>query len=617
MSQHALSIANNQEYERMTTNAVVSERTLREIYLANFEIAINKGDPWALMTSYNKINGYWSNSNKHLMTDILRKEWGYEGVVMSDGMGIQTNKTEAHNNGIDAELEYYHEHLGEIMSAYNAGEITMDIIDEHLRRIFELYFCLEKNGEPIEVDHNAQHQIAIEAAEASIVLLKNENQHLPLSKDSPIALIGSIVKLPTYIGGRSGYTKARKLDNAYDGFAEIIGEDKISYVPGYPNYNDPTKPNMDAYDEKMLDKAVETAKQAEKVILFVGNTFGIESEGYDRLTLDLPRGQQALIHRVCNVNSDVILVVSAGSAVNLSPFVNKVKAIVFNWLGDEGMGTATARMIYGLAEPGGRLPETFPIDIRNTPDYNNFPAYPNPTHEVHYGKGIYVGYRWYEARGLPVLYPFGFGLSYSTFEISNPVISAGRIGSNDTLKVSIKIKNVGKRAGSEVIQLYVKDIKSSIDRPEKELKAFKKVHLKPGEEKIAEMELSSRAFAFYSTDMCDWVVEDGMFEILIGNSSANCPLSVQVKVDSNEKITRYHRMTPIDCIWNDPNFAKAVFDFPEKTKKALLQESGMRAIIVMMPIYRLTSLVGIDTDMLPNGLTMEQVDIVLKRLNEM
>ena len=603
---------NSQEFERMTTNAVVTERALRELYLASFEIAIKKGDPWTLMTSYNKINGQWSNSNRHLLYDILRKEWGYEGVVISDAMAIHTNKVEAHNNGMDIELSGYKEHVGELINACNMGEISEQTIDEILTRILRLYFRIQETPEKLEVDHKAHHQLAVRAAEEGIVLLKNEEAMLPLCKEMPVAIIGVTAKVPAYMGGGSGHQNARELTRAYCEIAEIVGEDKIAYAQGYPDSGFSGIPDYNQYDPDMIAEAVEVAKKAQTVLLFVGNTFGIESEGYDRDTMDLPFGQQELIRQVCAVNNSVVLIVSSGEPVTLVPFVDNCKAVVLNWLGGEGMGKATANVLYGLAEPGGRLPETWPRDIRDTPAFNNFPHYPNPTHNVFYSEGIYVGYRWYESRNRAVLYPFGHGLSYTTFELSDLVLSSDRINANGELTVNVTVKNTGNRRGQQVVQLYVKDVESTIDRPEKELKAFDKVTLDPGEETVVKMKLGRRAFAFYSEDMHDWVVEDGEFCILVGTSSNQIDLCATVTVNSKEKSTRYTRMTPLEWIINDPATYDAVADMPEEIQNAFRNYHGISFLCTLLPIYRVEGLNGMMG--LPK-MTMEQIDKILTYLN--
>ena len=605
---------NNQEYERMVTNAVVTERALRELYLAAFEIAIKKGNPWTLMTSYNKINGDWSNSNKHILHDILRKEWGYEGVVVSDAMAIHTNIVEAHNCGMDVELSAFTEHMGDLMDAYNSGELSMETIDASLTRILKLYFRLTDAQKKIPAAHEAHHALAVEACQEGLVLLKNEDNILPLCKEKPVAVIGVTAKIPAYMGGGSGHQNARNLTRAYCEIAEIIGESKITYAQGYPDSGYSGDADYKAYDPDMIAEAVDVAMSAETVLLFVGNTFGIESEGYDRDTMDLPYGQQELIRQVCAVNNNIILIVSAGAPVTLTPFVDDCKAVIMNWLGGEGMGKATANVLYGLAEPGGRMTETWPLDIRDTPAFNNFPHYPNPTHTVLYGEGVYVGYRWYESRNWDVLYPFGHGLSYTTFEMSNLVLSADKINANDELTVNVTVKNTGNRRGQQVVQLYVKDVESTIDRPEKELKAFAKVTLDPGEQTVVEMKLNRRAFAFYGEDVQDWVVEDGEFQILVGSSSANIELCTSVKVDSKEKSTRYTRMTPVEWILKDPNFAQAADILPKEMQGKFAYQGGMAGLSIMIPFYRLGMM---DALGLFPRLNMYQVDTIIARLNEL
>ena len=372
---------------------------------------------------------------------------------------------------------------------------------------------------------------------------------------------------------------------------------------------------MDAWNEQMLEKAVSAAASSDRVILFVGDTYGIEGEGYDRTTINLPRGQQELIRRIMEVNSEIILVVTAGSVVNITGFEPGVKAILMNYLGGEGWGSAVANVLYGLAEPGGRLPETWPLNIRHTPAWNNFPAYPDPQNEAVYGEGIYVGYRWYESRQLPVLYPFGFGLSYTEFSVSGFMLGAETIAVGEILKLSFKIKNIGTRRGSQVVQIYVRDIESSVDRPEKELKDFAKIELAPGEEKVLIRELDRKAFEFFSTNMNRWVVEDGDFEIMLGVSAAEILYTEKVRVRSSERVMIYDRFTPIQWFLEDEYLEQAAEDFPEEIRKGFKFSRGsVWGLLAAFPIYRLAYSGML---ILPHGITMEGVDRLISRLNEL
>lgn len=582
---------NNQEYERMTTNAVVSERALREIYLEPFRIAIQKGNPWSLMTSYNKINGEWSNSNKHLLTDILRKEWGYTGMVQSDGFAVHTNKVEAHRNGMDTEGNEYHEHTGELLDAVYRGEISVERIDEICATLMRLYDKVQ--GPAVKADYDGNHELAVKVEEAAVVLLKNDGL-LPLNPEADgLAVIGSIAEYPPYCGGGSGHTNARIMTCGLDRIRELA-EKEVSYSEGYPNVGD-----MEANDEKLVADAVSAAANAKTVLAFVGLPAPLEGEGYDRTTLKLPLGQRRMLDEVLSVNENVVLCVHAGAAVDLSDYAGRVKGILFLWLGGEGVGTACGNVLFGLAEPGGRLPETFPLRLEDTPAYLSFPAYPSNMHDVWYGEGIYVGYRWYEARKIPVLYPFGYGLSYTTFEFSN--LRA------DCERVTVNVRNTGERSGTQVVQIYVRDVVHSAPRPEKELKGFGKVYLEPGEDKDVEIVLGDHAFAFWNENTGKWCVESGEFEIMAGDSSQNILLRKTIEIESDDRYMLYSTMTPVEWICKAKNLKAACEGLPDTIYETLY---AARDMICAFPFYRLRY-----PQMGFVPISQEQMDTILYRLN--
>ena len=347
---------------------------------------------------YNRVNGQYVNSNKHLITDILRNEWGYNGVVTTDASAVHMNKVESHNNGVDSELNTLHEHDGEFLNAIYNHDISIQTVDEHVRRILTLMDRLDADSDIKVVDHEAQHALAVKAAEDGIILLKNSDDALPVPKEEKVTVIGAFAQEPVYCGGGSGHTNARCLDRTLEEMQKITNGE-ITYSRGYSI--------IDPLDLSELDEAVALAQTSKRVILFLGIPFGEkfgECEAADRKDLDLPVNQKKLAERVLACNDNVILVVSGGSAVNLKDYADKAAAVVFSSPAGEGMGKAIAEVLYGDAEPGGRLPETFPLRLKDTPAYNNFPSVGNPTHEVVYGEGVYVGYRWYDSRDIPVLY---------------------------------------------------------------------------------------------------------------------------------------------------------------------------------------------------------------------
>lgn len=590
---------NNQEYERMTTNAVVGERALREIYLEAFRIAIQKGDPWSLMTSYNKVNGEWTSSNRHLMIDILRGEWGYEGMVQSDGLAIQTNKVSAHACGMDCEGNEYTEHTGELLDAVYQGLISQEELDTHCLRLLKLQ---EKVKGPVEpADYDANHAYAVQVAEQAAVLLKNDGI-LPLALPCEGLLVaGSIAELPPYCGCGSGHTNARILDRGLEQIEKLLGS-APAYVQGYPNVGD-----MEACDAAMVDAAAQAARRAGVVAAFVGLPVPLETENHDRTSLSLPLGQRKMLEAICAVNSNVILCVHAGAPVDLSEFAGKVRAILFLYTGGEGIGAACARLLFGLAEPGGRLPETFPVRLEDTPAFLSFPDFPSNQHDVRYDEGIYVGYRWYEARKLPVQYPFGFGLSYTTFAFSDLRFSKKQLTSDERLRVWCRVTNTGSRAGSQVVQVYVRDLVHSAPRPEKELKGFAKIWLEPGESREVEILLGDHAFSFWNENTSAWCVESGEFEILVGDSSVNLPLRDTVEVRSCDRYMRYSTMTPVEWICRSGNLDAACESLPSSVRKTI---DDARNFACAFPFYRLKfPLLGF------TPISSEDMETILYRLN--
>lgn len=604
----------------MTTNAVISERALREVYLRCFEIAIEKGCPWTMMTAYNQVNGDWVNSSKHLMKEILREEWGYDGIVMSDALAVHKNKAEAHRCGMDMETADAKIHNHFLLEAVNAGEFPVSRVDEIVRRILRLQLFLHEKAPLSPPDLDAGHELARRAEENSMVLLENDGL-LPLDPDSgSIAVIGSFAKYPDYMGGGSGYMNGRLVENAWDEMQKLAGKSLIlRYAPGYPiesgNNFQPGNPcKLDPYGpeaEALLEEAVSAACGADAALVFVGTPFPVECEAFDRENLFLPELQRRLIERVLEVNRRTVLIVSTGSASDLSAYSGKAAAILETWFGGEAMGSATARVLFGLAEPGRRLSETFPLRLEDTPSYHSFPMGDCYQPDILYSEDIYVGHRWYEKKKLPVLYPFGHGLSYTTFEISDLKVFPKEFTPDEPVQVSVHIKNTGNRSGSQVLQLYVRDPEASADRPEKELKAFCKVFLRPGEDTDAVMTLDRRAFTWYSTQKKDWIAEDGAFELLLGISSRNILLRETIILHSGEQPIRYVEMTPLGWFLKDPRFKEVISAYPPEVGAFCFNPM----IGTAMPIYRLTEPRSVGLQFSPSLLSPEELREILCKMN--
>lgn len=519
---------NNQEQRRMSISAELDERTLRELYLASFEEAVKEAEPWTVMCSYNKVNGEFCSENKKLLTDILKEEWGYKGFVVSD-WGAVNERDSGFNAGLELEMPTSNG-IGDnkIIEAVKSGKIDEATLDKAVENILNIVFkAMDNKKENVSYSKEEHHKVAREVARECMVLLKNEDNILPLKDVESVAVIGALAKNPRYQGGGSSHINPTKVDDIYEEFKNLAGNAKLTYSKGY-NLDD------DAIDETLISEAKESAKNSKATVIFAGLPDRYESEGFDRKHLRIPENQIRLIEAVAEVQSNVIVVLSNGAPIEM-PWLGKVKGLLEGYLGGQALGGAIADLVFGKANPCGKLAETFPKKLSHNPSYLNFPG----DHEtVEYREGIFVGYRHYDTRDVEPLFPFGHGLSYTDFEYSDLKVDKKTITDKETLSVSVKVKNVGDMAGKEILQLYVKDVESTIPRPEKELKGFEKVSLKPGEEKIVKFTLDKRAFAYYNVQLKDWHVETGDFEIMVGKSSREIILRETATVESTVTIKK-------------------------------------------------------------------------------
>lgn len=503
---------NNQENRRRTINVVIDERTLREIYLKAFEIIAKDAKPWSVMSAYNKVNGRYCSENKELL-DILKKEWQFEGIVITD-WGAENDRVEGLIAGNELEMPGGRGNgKEEIINAVNSGKVSEKYLNEIVDRILQIAFKVQKNNEKIKYNYEEHHKIAQEIAEDSIVLLKNEENILPLKKQK-IAVIGDMAKNPRYQGAGSSTINPYKLENTYD--CLVQNNIKFTYKKGYNRIENET-------DINLRKEAIKLAKENEIVVIFAGLTENYESEGMDRNGLDLPKNQNELIEEICNVNKNVIVVLANGSPI-LMPWKNKVKAIITGYLGGEAGARAMVNCLIGKVNPSGKLAETYPIKLEDTPCYRNFPG---TEVSVEYKESIYVGYRYYDKNNIKVLFPFGYGLSYTNFEYSKLCVKQ-----NDDIEISFKIKNVGKLKGKEVAEIYIQNENTSIFKPKKELKSFEKVELEPNEEKDIVIKLKKEDFSYYNIETKQWEIEEGMYKILIGKSVDNIVLEEKVILKS-------------------------------------------------------------------------------------
>jgi len=513
--------ANNQEKLRNTISAEIDSRALREIYLASFE-RIMKEKPYTVMCSYNRINGHYASENQFLLTDMLRLEWGFEGIVVTD-WGACNDRVLGLKNGQDLEMPTsFGINNQKIMNAIINGELDEAVLDKTIERLLKTIFkCKNNQHEKRIVDH---HLLAKEISDSSMVLLKNEENILPLSNQSiginqTIGIIGEMAKIPRYQGSGSSKINPIKLENVYDVLTQR--NQLFNYARGYIL-------GTDEQNEVLLKEAIEIAKKVDVPILFIGLTESYESEGFDREHIDLPLSHNRLVEEIVKVNSNVVIVLSGGAPVKM-PWIDKVKGVLNAYLGGESGALSIVDILYGHVNPSGKLAETYPFKLEETPSYGMFPGGNN---SVYYQESIYVGYRYYEKKQQEVLFPFGYGLSYTKFTYDHLKLSQTQIKENEILDVFFTIKNTGIYDGAEVSQLYIKDIASSVFRAVKELKGFEKTYLKVGEEKQIRIQLDKRAFAFYHVTLKDWVVESGEYEILIGSSSKDIRLKTFVKVNA-------------------------------------------------------------------------------------
>ena len=531
--------ANNQEYRRQTCSSEADERTLREIYLNAFEDVVKEGKPDIMMASYNKVNGTYMTENKKILTDILRDEWGFDGYVMSDWSAV-SDRVKALKAGLDLAMPGEGLYMDqEIVKAVQDGMITEEELDKAVERILKIIFKFTDSDKKGTFDKEYDHNISKKVAEESMVLLKNDGI-LPLpEKGKKIAFIGAFAKTPRFQGGGSSNVNPYKVISALDAAKSIT---EISYAQGF-------ELTGEKRNDELFDAALKTAAEADVVVIFAGLPETFESEGFDRTHMRMPECQNELISEIAKVQKNVVVVLHNGAPVEM-PWTDEVKGILEAYLGGEAVRQAVVELLFGRKNPCGKLAETIPYKLEDTPSYLYFPGNGK---KVEYREGVFVGYRYYDTKKMQVRFPFGHGLSYTRFEYSNLQVSKENMTDNETLQVSFKVKNVGNMAGKEIVQLYVSDKTHLAERPVKELKGFKKVMLKPGEEATIVMELNKRSFAWYSTELGGWYAVTGNYEIVVGASSDDIRLTKEIHVDSTDVIPlKVDRNTTISELLENP-----------------------------------------------------------------
>lgn len=540
--------ANNQESRRFTVSAEVDERTLREIYLPAFETAVKKAKPWTVMCAYNKLNGAYCSEHHQLLVQILKNEWGFEGLVMSD-WGAVRDRVKALQGGLDLEMPGPKpRRVQAVIEAVCNGTLDEAVVDEAVNRILAIADKAAATPKGGSFDIVAHHALARRIAGESIVLLKN-NGILPLQQPRQLAVIGRAAQHPHFQGGGSSHINPTRVDSPFVELDKLADAEQITYSTGYPATAD--------FDQTLIDEAVVVAQAADVALLYIALPSFKESEGYDRTDLDLTPQQVALIKAVCAIQPQTVVILNTGSAVTMSEWIDGPAAVLEAWMMGQAGGGAIADVLFGLVNPSGKLTETFPQRLTDTPSYLNFPG---DNRQVRYGEGLFIGYRYYDAKAAPVLFPFGHGLSYTTFAYSNLHLSAPTFNDIDGVSVSVDITNTGQVAGKEVVQLYVHDQAAGLVRPPKELKGFAKVALAPGETKTVTMSLDFRAFAYYHPGYQRWITEDGDFTLLIGASATDIRCTATVTLRSTQRLPSLlnRESTPRDWL-ADPR-GRAIFE---------------------------------------------------------
>jgi beta-glucosidase len=512
--------ANNQEFQRFSINVEVDERTLREIYLPAFEKAVKQAKPWTVMCAYNKLNGKYCSEHHYLLTDVLKNEWGFEGLIVSD-WGAVRDRVASLKGGVDLEMPGPQERrVKVVVEAVRSGELDEAVLDESVRRILSIVFKAKETPKNGTFDVDAHHELAHKIATEGMVLLKN-NGLLPLRDQQHIAVIGRSAETPHFQGGGSSHINPTKVAVPFKELQAQAGDAELTYAEGYPT--------DDSFRQDMIDQAVTHARSADVAVLYIALPTFKESEGYDRPDLDLTEQQVALIKAVAKVQPKTVVVLNNGAPVAMSDWIDGVAAVLEGWMMGQAGGVAIADVLFGEVNPCGKLAETFPVKLSDTPAHLNWPG---GAGEVRYGEGLFIGYRYYDAKQMPVLFPFGYGLSYTTFAYSNAKVSSRTIKDADGVTVTVDVTNTGEFAGKEIVQVYVHDRKSGLLRPDKELKGFAKLELQPGETKSVSIQLDFRAFAYYHPEYKQWITEDGDFDILIAASAADVRQTLTVTLES-------------------------------------------------------------------------------------
>lgn len=598
--------ANNAETLRINMSSDVDERALREIYLAPFEIGVKNAKPWTVMSSYNKVNGVQMAENRELLTDILRDEWGFNGVVVSDWGGVK-DRIKALEAGNDLDMPENQRSNQSVVDAVRRGILSEAVLDQSVERILELVFkAKEQERFTDDMDFESHRNLSRKVAEESVVLLKNEKGLLPITKEKykKVAVIGAFAREPRYQGGGCTLVNPIRISRPYEEMEKLAGKNiELTYAKGYEL--------KDETSDELIHEAEEAAREADIAVIFGGLWVAYDREGFDRKHLEIDSSHIRLIEAVSRVQKRVVVVLSNGDAVVMSPWLDHVGAVVEQFLVGETVGEALARVLFGEVNPSGKLPVTFPKRLEDTSAYPYFPG--ECSHHV-YGEGIFVGYRYFDKKKIEPLFPFGYGISYTTFQYSAIRADRSQMKDTDTVTVSVDVTNTGCVKGKEIVQIYVSDEKSRLKRPEKELKAFGKVELEPGETKTLTFTLGYRDFAYYDPEASDWVVEEGIFHIHAAANAGDIRQSIPVEVtEAKKKFRRLYLDSQHTAVFEHPMAKKMYLDF--------LVETGVIAadrVEAMAPLLKgnYMGIYNVVTSLLGGNVTKEEMQAVLDRINE-
>jgi beta-glucosidase len=581
--------ANEQETQRMIIDSVVDERTLREVYLRPFEIAIEEALPWTVMCAYNPLNGTYCAENEELLTGILKNDWGYEGIVMSDWTAVNDRPA-----GVQAGLHLQMPHgptAPSVIAAVESGELPEERLDEVVAALLEIVFLAEKNArhDEVAIDLEANQALARKVAAEGMVLLKNDGHILPLDPgfNGTVALIGEFARTPRYQGAGSSQVVPTKVETLLEYLPGLMPAASVKFAPGYGLDDNP--------GPQAIEEARDLAGRADLAIVVIGLPAEMETEGEDRPYLNLPEAHNALVRSVREVQPNTIVVLVNGTAVSM-PWAADVPVILEAWLGGQAAGGAIAEILTGKVNPSGKLSETFPVRIEDTPSYLHFPSDGDGT--VRFAEGVFTGHRWYDARRIAPLFPFGHGLSYTTFAYEGLAVDAGNFLVSDTIEVTASVENTGAAAGKEVVQLYVGECSPTLPRPVRELKAFRKVALEPGEDRMLQFTLHWQDFAYWDIGAGGWVMNPGKYEIAIGSSSHDIRLSCTVNLESAHAAEpMIDRLTPLNVAMAHPvsgPMLEPIFSRLPPQLMIFMKETPLGKFVVMglLPEEHLQEIIG-------------------------